>query len=92
MNTYTIYSKTGCPYCEKTVEVMQRLNLKYVVKELDRDYTRDQFYDKFGLGSTFPRVIYTEHVLGQDGNVEEQNIVVGGMQETVAYLKDKKII
>lgn len=92
MNTYTIYSKTGCPYCDKTKEVMQKLSLDHVVKDLDRDFTKDQFYDQFGLGATFPRVIHTYHVMGPDGMPCEENRVIGGMQETVKYLKEKKII
>ena len=41
---FTVYSKQGCPYCEKVVSVLQLAELKYVKYELDRDFTREAFY------------------------------------------------
>ena len=44
----TIYSKPGCPYCTKIKKVMELEELQHVSYELNRDFTRKQFYDKFG--------------------------------------------
>ena len=51
---FTVYSKDGCPYCVKVIEVLQLAELKYVEYKLDRDFDRTSFYDQFGHGSTFP--------------------------------------
>ena len=54
---FTIYSREGCPYCEKVKEVMQLTKLDHVVYNLEDDFTREDFYAEFGQGSTFPQVV-----------------------------------
>ena len=51
-----IYSKSGCPYCVKMKKVMEIEELQHVSYELNRDFTKEEFYAKFGEGSTFPQV------------------------------------
>ena len=77
--TYTIYSKDGCPFCTKVQRVLELAEQKHVVLKLGRDYTKEEFYSKFGQGSTFPRVLQGEQLLG-------------GCTETVKYLQENKII
>lgn len=77
--TYTIYSKDGCPFCTKVEQVLQLTEQPYVVLKLGRDYNREEFYSKFGKGSTFPRVVLGEQL-------------IGGCTETVKYLKENNIV
>ena len=79
MNNFTVYSKEGCPYCIKIKEVMQLANLQHRVYDLGTDFTREEFYDQFGEGSTFPQVV-----------IDGTNL--GGCTETVQYLKEKKLV
>ena len=51
---FEVYSRDGCPYCTKVVQVLQLAELKFVEHKLGRDFTRDEFYNQFGPGSTFP--------------------------------------
>jgi len=76
---FTVYSKDGCPYCTKVQQVLQLAELQHVVYKLNRDFTREEFYGKFGNGSTFPQV-----------TVDEKNI--GGCTDTVRYLKEQKLV
>ena len=76
---FTIYSKDGCPYCSKVENVLNLLKLQYEVKKLDVDFNREEFYSKFGNGSTFPRVLLDD-------------VLIGGCTETVKYLSENKII
>ena len=77
---YTIYSKLGCPYCDKIKQVMELANLEHVVYTLDEDFTRRQFYAEFGEGSTFPQVLLND------------TTHLGGCTETVKYLKEQNVI
>lgn len=79
MEVFEIYSKTGCPYCTKVERVLQLSELKYIVHKLGRDFSRDEFYAKFGSGSTFPQVVF-----------EDSNL--GGCTETVKFLKEKNYV
>ncbi len=76
---FTVYSKDFCPYCTKVEQVMQLAEVKYVVYKLDRDYDRQEFYEKFGRGTTFPQVL-----------VDDKTI--GGCTETVKYLREQKLV
>ena len=54
---FTVYSKNGCPYCDKVKKVLKLTNSQFVVYNLDEHFNRDSFYEEFGYGSTFPQVI-----------------------------------
>jgi glutaredoxin len=76
---FAVYSKDGCPYCEKIKKVLELTDIKFVVYNLDVDFTKQQFYDEFGPGTTFPQIV-------SDGKK------LGGCTDTVKYLKDQNII
>ena len=59
--------------------MLQLAELKFVEHKLGRDFTRDEFYNQFGPGSTFPRVKYEDRLLG-------------GCTETVQYLREQKLV
>ncbi len=77
--TFTVYSKKGCPYCTKVEQVLKLAEVKHVIYKLDTDYTREQFYDEFGQGSTFPQVTCDSQI-------------IGGCQETVKFLREQKLV
>ena len=57
LKNFTVYSREGCPYCDKVQQVLQLAELRHVIYKLDRDFDRDAFYQQFGSGSTFPQVV-----------------------------------
>lgn len=75
----TIYSKNGCPYCDKIKAVLEQRNISFVNYFLDVDFTRDEFYSEFGQGSTFPQVII-------------DTVHIGGCSDTVKYLSENNLI
>jgi glutaredoxin len=77
---FTVYSKEGCPYCNKIEQVLQLSGLEHKVYKLDENFSRDDFYSEFGLGSTFPQVILNDQTR------------LGGCTETVKYLQENRII
>ena len=79
LKNFTVYSRDGCPYCDKIQQVLQLAELRHVIYKLDRDFDRQSFYDQFGEGSTFPQVVL---------NTEN----LGGCTETVQYLKEKNLV
>ena len=77
--SFIVYSKDGCPYCTKVVQLLQLSEMRHVEYKLERDFTKNEFIEEFGAGSTFPQVV-----------VDDTRI--GGCAETVKYLKERKII
>ena len=79
MMNFTVFSKEGCPYCDKVKQVLELTNSKFVVYTLGKQFERDAFYGEFGEGSTFPQVVC-------DGKK------LGGSVETIQFLQENKII
>tara|TARA_B100001996_G_scaffold77241_1_gene57027 strand:- start:56 stop:292 length:237 start_codon:yes stop_codon:yes gene_type:complete len=76
---FAVYSKEGCPYCMKVVQVLELAKLRHVVYKLDEHFDRESFYGQFGSGSTFPQVV-----------VDATNL--GGCTDTIQFLKEKKLV
>ena len=76
---FTVYSKNGCPYCDKVKQVLQLSKLEHVIYKLEEDFDRPGFYSQFGQGSTFPRVV-------------KDDTLIGGCTETVKYLREQKLV
>ena len=79
MNQFAVYTKIGCPYCTKVIAALGLAEQQFVVYKLGRDFTGTEFYEKFGKGSTFPRVVLN-------------NELIGGCQETVKYLRENNLV
>jgi glutaredoxin len=76
---FTVYSKDGCPYCQKVKQVLELTKQQFVVYNLGDEFTKEEFYAEFGEGSTFPQVICND-------------IHIGGCTDTVKYLQEKNIL
>ena len=61
---FAVYSKEGCPYCEKIKQVLDLTNLSYVVYNLNEHFDKKSFQDEFGQGATFPQVVVDGKRLG----------------------------
>ena len=75
---FAVYTKDGCPYCDKVKQVLELTESKFVVYNLDQHFDKDAFYGEFGQGSTFPQVVNGQKL--------------GGCVDTIKYLKEQKII
>tara|TARA_B100000287_G_scaffold331116_1_gene315923 strand:+ start:283 stop:528 length:246 start_codon:yes stop_codon:yes gene_type:complete len=76
---FAVYSKDGCPYCDKIVQLLELGQLKHVVYKLDQHFDEKAFYEEFGDGSTFPQVVV-------DGKK------LGGCSSTANFLQENKLI
>lgn len=76
---FTIYSKNNCPYCYKVKQVLELTGSNFKIYTLDKDFNREEFYSKFGQGSTFPQVLCDDKQLG-------------GCVDTIKFLKETKVI
>tara|TARA_B100001996_G_scaffold186843_1_gene142931 strand:+ start:272 stop:535 length:264 start_codon:yes stop_codon:yes gene_type:complete len=76
---FAVYTKEGCPYCDKVKQVLELTGSKFVVYNLGEHFDKDSFYGEFGEDSTFPQVVC-------EGNK------LGGCVDTIKYLKEHRII
>lgn len=74
-----IYTKSGCGFCDKLTEFLDKKGYKYDKFLLGEDFTADQFLAKFGQGSTFPQTCVN-------------HVSVGGMRDTIQYLVKNKLV
>ena len=75
---FVVYSKKGCPFCEKFKKVLELEGLPNIILDLNEDFTYEEFYELFGKGSTFPQVVMDD-------------IPLGGCQESLKYMQDNNI-
>ena len=59
-----IYGKTFCPYCDKAKALCERENYEYSYKQLDKDFTREDFFDMFPTARTFPQIKINGELIG----------------------------
>ena len=76
---FTVYSREGCPYCTKIIEILKLKEFKFVEYKLDEHFDRFEFYEEFGGNATFPQVT----INGQK---------MGGCTETVKYLQENNLV
>ena len=75
---FTIYSMQGCGYCRQVQQLMEITEQKFVVYELNRDFTIEEFENEFNT-KYFPQVVHRDKV-------------IGGAAETVEYFKEKNLV
>ena len=76
---FAVYSKDGCPYCDKIQQVFELSGLNFVIYKLDKNFDKQGFYGEFGEDSTFPQVVVNGKKLG-------------GCSKTVKYLQEKQLV
>ena len=76
---FVVYTKDDCPYCKKIKLVLELTGKEFVSYNLEDDFTRAEFYQKFGEGSTFPQVICDDKK-------------IGGCSDTIKFLKEHRVI
>ena len=57
-----IYSKTHCVFCDKAKMRLSKYNPKIFM--LDKDFTREEFFQKFPNARTFPQIIINNKHIG----------------------------
>jgi glutaredoxin 3 len=77
---FTVYAKTGCPYCVKIQKVLELSNVNHEILYLNDDFDAENFIKKFGSDSSFPQVTLDN----------ERHI--GGCIDTVKFLKECNVI
>tara|TARA_B100001079_G_scaffold251892_1_gene244543 strand:- start:2694 stop:2930 length:237 start_codon:yes stop_codon:yes gene_type:complete len=76
---FTVYSKDGCPFCDKIIQILKLGDFQYVEYKLDEHFSRFEFQEEFGGDATFPQVTINGHKMG-------------GCTETVKYLQEHNMV
>lgn len=74
-----LYSKDNCLECDRARMLLATLGISYLEYKLLKDFSEKQFVAEFGNKSQFPQVaIDYNHI--------------GGLKETLHYLKERNLI
>lgn len=79
-DTFIVYGAEGCSNCKQVVQLLNQKNKQLVYKSFGQDYELEELTDLGVNSRSIPQVF----VMGE-GNVLKH---VGGLMETVKYLKD----
>ena len=64
-----IYTKTNCVYCDKAKIRLAKYNPRIFM--LDKDFTREEFFQKFPNAKTFPQIIINNEHIGTYNQLEQ---------------------
>ena len=64
-----IYSKTNCIFCDRAKIRLAKYNPKIFM--LDKDFTREEFFQKFPNAKTFPQIIINNEHIGTYNQLEQ---------------------
>ena len=64
-----IYSKVNCVFRDRAKIKLQKHNPKIYM--LDKDYTREEFFQKFPNAKTFPQIIINDKHIGTYNELEK---------------------
>ena len=59
-----IWGKRNCPYCNKTKQMSQKSGLNYIYHQLDEDFTKEEFLERFPDAKTFPQILVDDKYIG----------------------------
>ena len=64
-----IYSKDHCSFCDKAKMRLSKYNPKIFM--LNKDFTREEFFQKFPNAKTFPQIIINNEHIGTYNQLEK---------------------
>lgn len=74
-----LYTKDECMECERAKMLLESKNISYLEYKYEKDFTKRQFISEFGNDAQFPQIaIDYKHI--------------GGLKNTLQYLKEKELI
>ena len=79
-DTFIVYGGRGCGNCQQVVQLLNQKNKTFIYKSFGEDYELQELTDLGVSSRSIPQVFVMS-----EGNVLNH---VGGLMETVKYLKD----
>lgn len=62
-----VYSKDNCIFCTRAKDLLNSKGIRYVEYNIDRNFTREEFLQKFPNAKTVPQIVIDgEHIPGYD--------------------------
>lgn len=52
-----VWSKAGCPPCAQAMQMLAERGIAFTALKLGKDFTREEFIEKFGKGATVPKIL-----------------------------------
>ena len=59
-----IWGKRNCPYCNRAKQTSKKFGLNYIYHQLDEDFTKEEFLEKFPDAKSYPQIIVDGKLVG----------------------------
>ena len=69
----TVWSRDGCRPCAEAMEMLTDKGVGFQALKLGRDFTREEFFEKFGKGATVPKILLDDRMV--NGTTELRRIL-----------------
>ncbi len=60
----TVIIRNGCPFCDMAMSLLDENKLSYELLVLDKDFSREEFYQMVPGAKTFPQILINGKSIG----------------------------
>lgn len=78
MTGFHVFSKDNCPQCDQAKQLLNVKKEEYIVTNVGKDMSREEFIEMFPRARTFPVVLYNREI-------------IGGLPELMKYIQNKEL-
>ena len=82
-NLVEIWGKPNCPYCNRAKQTSKKFGLNYIYHQLDEDFTKEEFLEKFPDAKTYPQIVVDGKYVG--GYMEFLTLLKGPQSDPKAF-------
>ena len=71
-----IYGKKRCLFSNRAKQLCKREKLSHTYKQLNKDFTKEEFFEKFPGAKTFPQIIINGEKIGGFTELADKLVVI----------------
>lgn len=64
MNSVVVWSKDGCPFCDRAVALLEHKQIDYELRKIGGEWTREQLLEAVPTAKTVPQIVIDGEQIG----------------------------
>lgn len=64
MNSVVVWSKDGCPFCDRAVALLESKGIEYELKKIGHGWSKEQLLESVPTARTVPQIVIDGESIG----------------------------
>ena len=64
MNSVVVWSKDGCPFCDRAVSLLESKGIDFELRKIGEDWTKEQLLEAVPNARTVPQIVIDGNQIG----------------------------